>query len=195
MIAEPLEVQPRWFVHAAFLLALAAVVTIMAALGRGDLEADEALLSAILLVLGFWLFALALGALVRNARTGYALRLDADGLHIPGLELVPWSAVRDARLRTEPSGGKLGRKLVVAVEPGYSGGSLRHYERYLFGPVAGLFGPRDTIAIPVSMLAIAPNALLARAHAFIAARAPLAKAHVDHAPSRRHPGLSRRRQR
>jgi hypothetical protein len=145
----------------------------------------------VLLVLGFWLFALGLGALVRYVRAGYALRLDVAGLHIPGLEVIPWSAVREAQLRNESGGGRF-RKLVVAVEPGYSGGSLRHYERYLFGPVAGLFGPRDTIAIPVKLLAVAPDALLATAQAFIAARSAQAPAKAHGAGARR---LSGKRQR
>jgi hypothetical protein len=192
VIPQPLEVQPRWLVHTAFLFALLLVVAVMAALGRGELELDDELVSVVLLVLGFWLFALGLGALVRYVRAGYALRLDAAGLHIPGLEVIPWSAVRDARLGNDSGGAGRFRKLVVAVEPGYSGGSLRHYERYLFGPVAGLFGARDTIAIPVHLLAVAPDALLATAQAFIAARSAQAKVHG--AGARRH-RLCGRRQR
>jgi len=168
---EPLEVQPRWFVHAAFVVVLLAMVVTMAMLRTNDLDFDEDVSLAVVLLLCFWIFAIALGSLVRNVRAGYALRLDGAGLHIPGLEAVPWSAVRDARL-VEESGGKRLRQVVVKVEPGWSGSRLRHYERYLFGPVAGLFGPRDTIAIPVRLLAIAPGELVARMRAFIDRPAP-----------------------
>jgi hypothetical protein len=164
--SEPLDVQPRWFVHAAFVAVLLAMVVLMAMLRTNDLDFDEDVSVSVVLVLCFWIFAIALGSLVRNLGAGYALRLDAVGLHIPGLETVPWGAVRDARLVDE-SGGKRLRQIVVKVEPGHGGARLRHYERYLFGPVAGLFGPRDTIAIPVRLLAIAPNALAARMRAFI----------------------------
>ena len=193
MKAEPLDVQPRWFVHAAFVVALLAMVVTMAMLRTNDLEFDEDVSLAVVLALCFWIFAIALGSLVRNVRAGYALRLDGAGLHIPGLEVVPWSAVRDARLVDE-SGGKRLRQIVVKVEPGHSGARLRHYERYLFGPVAGLFGPRDAIAIPVRLLAIAPNALVARMRAFIVkpAKTPGGAARAT-APQRAAGGTARRR--
>ena len=121
-------------------------------------------------------------------------QLDVAGLHIPGLEVVPWRAVRDARLVDE-SGGKRLRQIVVKVEPGHCGGRLRHYERYLFGPVAGLFGPRDTIAIPVRLLAIAPATLAARMRAFIAkpSKAAARGAARGKAPRRAAGGVARRR--
>jgi hypothetical protein len=165
--ADPLEVQPRWLVHAGFVLALVVAVAAMVALRRGDLDADEDLLAAGVLALSFWIFALGLGSLVRNVRAGYALRLDAAGLHVPGLDVVPWRAIHDAHLRSYESGGKRFRQLIVHVEPGYSGVQARHYERFLFGPVAGLVGKRGTIAIPVHLLAIDAESLLARALAFI----------------------------
>ena len=177
MKPEPLDVQPRWLVHAAFVVVLLAMVVVMAMLRTNDLDFDEDGPLAVVLALCFWIFAIALGSLVRNLRAGYALRLDGAGLHIPGLEVVPWSAVRDARLVDE-SGGK----------------RLRHYERYLFGPVAGLFGPRDTIAIPVRLLAIAPNTLVARMRAFIAKPSKAARgAARGKAPQRVARAVARRR--
>ena len=184
MNSGPLDVQPRWLVHVAFVVLLLAMVVLMAVLRTTDLDFDEDVSAAVVLALCFWVFAIALAGLVRNLRAGYALRLDGDGLHIPGLETVPWSAVRDARLVDE-SGGKRLRQIVVKVEPGHCGGSLRHYERYLFGPVAGLFGPRDTIAIPVRLLAIAPDALAARMRAFIARPANVGRDAARAATSRR----------
>jgi len=191
--SEPLDVQPRWFVHAAFVVVLLAMVVVMAMLRTNDLDFDEDGPLAVVLALCFWIFAIALGSLVRNLRAGYALRLDGAGLHIPGLEVVPWSAVRDARLVDE-SGGKRLRQIVVKVEPGHGGARLRHYERYLFGPVAGLFGPRDTIAIPVRLLAIAPNTLVARMRAFIAKPSKAARgAARGKAPQRVARAVARRR--
>ena len=193
MKSEPLDVQPRWFVHAAFVVVLLAMVVVMAMLRTNDLDFDEDGPLAVVLALCFWIFAIALGSLVRNLRAGYALRLDGAGLHIPGLEVVPWSAVRDARLVDE-SGGKRLRPIVVKVEPGHGGARLRHYERYLFGPVAGLFGPRDTIAIPVRLLAIAPNTLVARMRAFIAKPSKAARgAARGKAPQRVARAVARRR--
>ena len=193
MKSEPLDVQPRWFVHAAFVVVLLAMVVVMAMLRTNDLDFDEDGPLAVVLALCFWIFAIALGSLVRNLRAGYALRLDGAGLHIPGLEVVPWSAVRDARLVDE-SGGKRLRQIVVKVEPGHGGARLRHYERYLFGPVAGLFGPRDTIAIPVRLLAIAPNTLVARMRAFIAKPSKAARgAARGKAPQRVARAVARRR--
>jgi len=167
---EPLEVRPRWLVHAGLLVALLAGIAAMVALRRGgDLDLDDDLLAAGVLVLSFWVFAIAIGSLVRNVRAGYALRLDGAGLHVPGLDVVPWHAIQDAHLRTYESAGKRFRQLVVHVDPGYSGASARHYERFLFGPIAGLVGKRGTIAIPVHLLAIDAESLLAALRAFIGA--------------------------
>ena len=193
MKPEPLDVQPRWLVHSAFVVVLLAMVVVMAMLRTGDLDFDDDLWLAIVLALCFWIFAIALGSLVRNLRAGHALRLDGAGLHIPGLEVVPWTAVRAARL-VEENGGKRLRQIVVKVEPGYAGSRLRHYERYLFGPVAGLFGPRDTIAIPVRLLAIAPRELVARMQAFIGKSPSRARAPAGANPPRRvSRGAARRR--
>ena len=197
MKPEPLDVQPRWLVHAAFVVVLLAMVVVMAMLRTNDLDFDEDGPLAVVLALCFWIFAIALGSLMRNLRAGHALSLDGAGLHIPGLEIVPWSAVRDARLVGE-SGGKRLRQIVVRVEPGYSGSRLRHYERYLFGPVAGLFGSRDTIAIPVRLLAIAPRELAARMRAFIDKPATRAREPVrvrTKAPRGAARGAARRRSR
>ena len=192
MKPEPLDVQPRWLVHAAFVVLLLAMVVLMAMLRTTDLEFDEDVSAAVVLALCFWVFAIALASLVRSVRAGYALRLDGAGLHIPGLEVVPWSAVRDARLVSE-RGGKRLRQVVVKVEPGYCGARLRHYERYLFGPVACLFGPRDTIAIPVRLLAIAPDVLAARMRAFVVKPAPVASSARAKAPRSGARGVAGRR--
>jgi len=189
---EPLDVQPRWLVHAAFVVLLLAMVVLMAMLRTTDLEFDEDVSAAVVLALCFCVFAIALAGLVRSVRAGYALRLDGAGLHIPGLEVVPWSAVRDARLVSE-RGGKRLRQVVVKVEPGYCGARLRHYERYLFGPVAGLFGPRDTIAIPVRLLAIAPDVLAARMRAFVVKPAPVVSSAGAKAPRSGARGVAGRR--
>jgi hypothetical protein len=190
---EPLEVRPRWFVHVGFLLALVAGIATMAVMRGDDLDLDDDLLAAAVLALSFWVFAIGLGGLVRNLRAGYALRLDAGGLHVPGLDVVPWRAVRDAYLRTYESGGRRWRQIVVAVEPGYSGASVRHYERFLFGPVAGWLGKRGTITIPVLLLAIDAETLLATMRAFIGMVEQRAQLRANVAGSARERELSGRK--
>jgi hypothetical protein len=190
---DPLEVQPRWLVHVGFVLALVVVVAAMVALRRGDLDADDDLLAAGVLALSFWVFALGLGSLVRNVRAGYALRLDAAGLHIPGLDVVPWHSIDDVHLRTYESGGKRFRQLIIHVERGHSGASARHYERFLFGPLAGLIGKRGTIAISVHLLAIDAESLLATTRAFIGSAEVREKRRDDVAASARERSLSARR--
>ena len=49
--AEPLLVQPRWLLHAAFLALMLAVVAVLVVVRRGDLDFEEELGSAGLLVL------------------------------------------------------------------------------------------------------------------------------------------------
>lgn len=190
---DPLEVQPRWLVHAGFLLALVVSVAAMVALRRGDLDLDDDLLAAAVLALSFWVFAMGLGGLLRNLGAGYALRLDGSGLHVPGLEVVPWNAIHDARLRAYESGGKLFRQLIVDVDPGYSGASVRHYERFLFGPVTGLLGKRGTLAIPVQLLAIDADSLLATTRAFIDTVEGRATLRANVAAAARERGLSGKR--
>ena len=66
-----------------------------------------------------------LKVVTRNLRAGYALRFDDAGVHVPGLETVPWSAVHDLGLRTYESHGKQFRQFVITVAPGWSGGHRR----------------------------------------------------------------------
>jgi len=165
---EPLEVQPRWLLHVILLLVLLGAVVAMAALRRGDLDFEDDLWAAGILVASFWVFALALGSLVRGVRAGYAVRLDAHGLHVPGLEVVPWRAVHGADLQQYERGGKRFAQLIVYTDVDPDRTALAHYERYLFGPLAGLYGSRGKIVVPVTLLAIEPESLLARTREFIA---------------------------
>ena len=82
-------VQPRWLLHLGFLALMVAVVVVMVVIRRGELDFDEQIGSACALALALWLFALGVGSFVRSMRTGYALRLDAIGLHIPGADVIP----------------------------------------------------------------------------------------------------------
>ena len=108
---------------------------------RGDLDFDDDLMAAAVLALCFWVFAIGLGSFVRNVRAGHALRLDADGLHVPGLDVVPWRAsVESAELRGYGDSGKRFRQLVVHTDAFRNAPSVRRYERYVFGPWAGLAG-------------------------------------------------------
>jgi hypothetical protein len=184
---DPLEVRPRWAIHVCLLLLLGFVVWMMVALRRGGLDSDDDFFAAAVLVLACWILAIVLASVVRNVRAGCALRLDAAGVHVPGLEPVPWSAIREARLRSYQARGYRFQQLVLAVAPGYSGGSRRHYERYLFGPIAGLLGARETIAIPIPTLAIDPDSLLAATRAFIDASAARARRGASAAPAREQP--------
>ncbi len=47
--------------------------------------------------------------------------------------------------------------------------SLRRYERYLFGPWAGLIGSKDKVVVPVGLLAVDPDSLLAATREFVGA--------------------------
>jgi hypothetical protein len=165
-----LEVQPRWLWHVGAVVALFGALAMIVALRRGGFEDDEdELFATVALALSAWVLAIALGSLVRALRAGYALRLDAAGVHVPGLEVVPWRAVVAVRQRVYERKGLCFRQIVFDVAPGYSGGSLRHYERYLFGPIPGLFGRRDTFVIATQMLAVDPDSLLAATRMFIEA--------------------------
>ncbi len=167
---EPLEVQPRWLLHIVFLLVLLGAVVAMAVLRRGDLDFEDELWAIGVLVLSFWIFALALGSLVRSVRAGYALRLDAHGMHVPGLDVVSWRAVRGADLHQYERSGKRFAQLVVYIDVDRDRDrvALAHYERYLFGPLAGLYGNRGKIVVPVMLLAVEPESLLARTREFVA---------------------------
>jgi len=171
-----LEVQPRWLWHVAAVVAMLVALATIVALRRGgfDDEEDE-LFASVALALSAWVLAIAVASLVRALRAGYALRLDAGGVHVPGLEIVPWRAVLAVRQRVYERKGLRFRQIILDVAPGYSGGSLRHYERYLFGPIPGLFGRRDTFVIATQMLAVDPDSLLAATRAFIAAASSTAQ--------------------
>ncbi len=165
---EPLDVPPRWLLHIVLLLVLLGAVVAMAVLRRGDLDFEDDLGAVGVLVLSFWVFGLALGSLVRNVRAGYALRLDGHGMHVPGLDVVPWRAIRGADLRQYERSGRRFAQLIVHIDVERDGMALAHYERYLFGPLAGLYGSRGRIVVPVMLLAIEPELLLARTREFVA---------------------------
>jgi hypothetical protein len=167
LLVEPLEVQPRWLAHIVLMLVLLGVVIGMVALRRGDLDIDDDLWAAAVLVGAFWVLAFALGSFVRSVHAGYALRLDAHGVHVPGLDVVPWHAVHGADLRQYEKGGKRFAHLIVHIDAAREAAALRRYERYLFGPLAGILGSRGKIVVPVMLLAVEPQSLLARTRAFV----------------------------
>jgi hypothetical protein len=167
--AEPLVVAPRWGRHAGMVLLMLAGVVAMVIVRRSDLDFEDDLWAAGVLALCFWIFAIGLGSLVRNVRAGHALRLDAQGLHVPGLDVVPWASVQGTELRGYGDSGDRFRQLVVHTNALRDAGGARRYERYLFGPWSGLAGNRGKIVVPVGLLAIEPHALLAATRAFVAA--------------------------
>jgi hypothetical protein len=185
LAVEPLEVQPRWLLHVVILLVLLAAIVGMAALRRGDLDFEDDVWAVGVLLLSFWLAALALGSLVRSVRAGYALRLDARGLHVPGLDVVPWRDVLGADLREYERMGKRFAQLIVHVDVERDRKALAHYECYLFGPWAGLHGSRGKIVVPVMLLAVEPKSLLARTREFVARGGMIATVKRDAASTRK----------
>lgn len=177
--AAPLEVKPRWLRHVVLLLVLLGMICAMAALRRSDLDFEDDLWAVALLLTSCWIFALALGSLVRSLRAGYALRLDARGLHVPGLDVVPWRDILGADLHRYERLGTRFAQLIVRVDVERDRKSLAHYECYLFGPWAGLHGSRGKIVVPTMLLAIEPDSLLARTREFVGQRGMVASVKRD----------------
>jgi hypothetical protein len=171
--AGTLVVEPRWGRHAAFLLLMLVAVAGLVAVRRSDLDADDDFYAGVVLALCFWVFAIGLGSFVRNVRAGHALRLDAEGLHVPGLDVVPWHSVARAELRGYGDDGKRFRQLVIHTDALRGASSLRRYERYVFGPWAGLVGSKDKVVVPVGLLAVDPDSLLTATREFVGAAGPL----------------------
>jgi hypothetical protein len=167
--AGTLVVEPRWGRHAGFLLVMLAAVATLVVVRRSDLDSEDDFYAALVLALCFWVFAIGLGSFVRNLRAGHALRLDADGLHVPGLDVVPWHSVMSAELRGYGNDGKRFRQLVVHTDALADAPSLRRYERYLFGPWAGLVGSKGKVVVPVGLLAVEAESLLAATRQFVGA--------------------------
>ena len=170
--AEPIVVQLRWRSHLAVLAALLAAIALLVVVRRGELEGDEELLSALTLALCAWLFALGAGILVRSLVAGYALKLDDEGLHVPAAAVVPWSAVKGAKFG-DGGGGRLG-SIVVQTGGLPALPLLRSYERYVFGPTVGLRGFGGRVTLPLAVLAVDAEELLAAVRKF-AARARRSK--------------------
>jgi hypothetical protein len=167
--AGTLVVEPRWGRHAGFLLVMLAAVATLVVVRRSDLDSEDDFYAALVLALCFWVFAIGLGSFVRNLRAGHALRLDADGLHVPGLDVVPWHSVARAELRGYGNDGKRFRQLVVHTDALRDAPSLRRYERYAFGPWAGLVGSKGKVIVPVGLLAVDPDSLLTATREFVGA--------------------------
>ena len=164
---DPVVVQPRWLLHVGFLALMLAVVVVMVVIRRGELEFDEQIGSAGVLALALWLFALGMGNLVRSIRTGYALKLDTLGLHIPGADVIAWSSVESADMGADGDTHKRLRQMVVHTEGLAPVPPLQAYERYVFGPLAGLKGCKGRVVVATGLLAIDAEALLAATRAFI----------------------------
>lgn len=138
-----------------------ATAAFMVAIRRTELEFDEAIMSAAVLVLGLWLAAQACGLLARRAAAGHAMRLDAAGLHHPGWGVVPWSAVQGVRFR-RLGGDRSLFHLVLDIDPGCAAPAQGTYVRWLFGPIEGLWRRHgQTIEIPLVALDVEPQALVA----------------------------------
>ncbi len=127
----------------------------------GDLDFEDWLMSAGALVLGFWLAAQACGMLLRRSTAGYALRVDDRGIHHPGWDLVPWSAVRDLRMRRIGGDGQRSLwHLVIDLDPGCFAARRGSYVRWLFGPIEGLWRPGRPVEIPLFAIDAEPQVLL-----------------------------------
>jgi Arc/MetJ family transcription regulator len=140
-----------------------ATAAFMVAIRRTELDFDEAIMSAAVLVLGLWLAAQACGLLLRRSVAGHAMRLDADGLHHPGWGVVPWAAVRGVGFR-RLGGDRSLFHLVLDIDPGCPGPSHGTYVRWLFGPIEGLWRRHGRkVEIPLIALDVDPQALVAAA--------------------------------
>ena len=117
----------------------------------------------------------ALGSLVRGLRSGYALRLDAAGVHVPGLEVVPWGAVLGVRQRVYERKGSALPPARLRRRAGLQRRLAASLRALSVRADPGLFGRRDTFVVPTQMLAIDPDALFAAAEAFLEAAAAKAQ--------------------
>jgi len=169
--ADPVVVAPRWLAHLGFIVLMGVAIVTLVVVRRGDdLDFEDQLLTAGVLALCVWALAIGLGSLVRNLRAGHGLRLDAHGLHVPSLDVVPWTAIERVDLRGDGDSGKRFPQLVVHTDAFREPLSLRHYERYLFGPWSGLTGGHGTVLVPIGLLAVEPQALLATGRSFVVGR-------------------------
>ena len=143
-----------------------AVATMLAA-RRCDLDAQDDLMAVVVLVLGFWPVTQVLGLTARGLVADHALRLDESGLHHPGWDVVPWTAMRALSLRRVEVPRKRRRHELVldldptGVAPLVRRSLARSYLRWLFGPIEGLCRRGKPIRVPWVALAIAPEHLLA----------------------------------
>jgi len=169
--ADPVVVVPRRLAHLGFIVLMVVAIVTLVVVRRGDdLDVEDQLLTAGVLALCFRVLAIGLGSLVRNLRAGHGLRLDAQGLRVPGLDAVPWTAVERVDLRGYGDSGKRFPQLVVHTDAFREPLSLRHLERHLFGPWSGLTGGRGTVLVPIGLLVVEPQALLATARSFVVGR-------------------------
>ncbi|MDQ6628578.1 MAG: hypothetical protein M3Z29_09050 [Pseudomonadota bacterium] len=124
-------------------------------------------------LLAFWLLALSLGMLVRSLVAGYALRLDAHGLHLPGWDVVPWTAIRSAELAQIrwPQDGRFA-KLVLDIDDACLAHRRGSYERWLWGPISGLRSKKKVTELALFTLAIEPEQLRAALRSFMGPKAP-----------------------
>jgi hypothetical protein len=181
--AEPLVVRLRWRLAIAILAALLAVIALLVVVRRGELDGDEELLSAVTLVLCAWLFVLGSGILVRSVVAGHALKVDDEGLHVPGAAVVPWSAVKAASFGDGGAAGRTGR-IVVHTQGLPTLPMLQSYERYVVGPTVGLRGFGGRVTLPLAMLAVDGEQLLGTIRAFAARARAQARAAKAARPAR-----------
>ncbi|MEO6361611.1 MAG: hypothetical protein ABIO71_00110, partial [Caldimonas sp.] len=162
-----LEIRPRWLAQLLALVGVLLGVAGLLAWRRYDPDFDDGFELTLFLLTLLWLAAVIAGGLVRQLLAGYALRLDALGLHLPGLPVIPWPSVHTVSLRKSNQGlGKHSHQLVVKTEIERTGPSLRHYERFVFGPFAGLLKRNGEIAIALAPMRVEPEQLLLDVRAF-----------------------------
>jgi len=98
------------------------------------------------------------GALLRSLASGFGMKVDSFGVHLPGWPVLPWSSIHGSQVT--PAGDRTPTMLHFAVT---NAGAVSRVTlaRLLFGPLAGLSGRRGIIVVNASLLDVHPSRVAA----------------------------------